>query len=139
MRPWHRRGFLIAAGATCTAAGAMAWPARAAALPSAAMIVADTRFAASRAFAKEAAKSGGRVVWIAGDITDLWYDELDLLWRRERVSLTGLTTYAPFFYLERLGMDRGMRMTLREEHSQAGQRLVRWAIAPLARHGRGRA
>ncbi len=48
------------------------------------LVVADERFAASRAFAAEAARSGRRIAWTRGDVTRLWYDELDLLCARRK-------------------------------------------------------
>ena len=80
------------------------------------LIVADERHAASRAFAAEAARSGGRIAWTRGDVTRLWYDELDLLWRKEKVVVGGLTEYPAFFCLERLAMDRGLRVAFKGEH-----------------------
>jgi hypothetical protein len=127
MSTLDRRTFIVTASATVSVC-AVATPVVASAAPQAAhIIVADTRFAASRAFVRSA-EHGCRVVWIAGDVTGL-YQELDLLWRREKVSLTGLTGYAPFFYLERLAMDRGLRVTAKDEHLHDGPRLVRWTIA----------
>ena len=129
MSLWHRRDFLIASGATMGS-----WPGLAAAAgaarragPPARLIVADTRFAESRAFAAEAARSGQRVAWIAGDITDLWYEDLDLRWRSEKVTVSGLTEYGAFFCLERLGMDRGLRVAFKREQPPS---LVGWVIAP---------
>lgn len=139
MPPCDRRDFLIVAGAAASAYGmsrAGAW-ANIAPAASSRIVIADKRFAESRAFARAAASSGARIVWINGDITDFWYDELDLLWRREKVSLTGLTTHAPFFYLQQLAMDRGLRVTFRTEifrtEPQAESRpLIAWAISPRA-------
>jgi len=99
-------------------------------------IVADTRFPESHAFAAEARRTGNRVAWITGDITDLWYSELDLLWRKKKAPIAGLTAYSAFFCLERLAWDRGMRMTFKEELRCAGSAepssLYRWVIAPKA-------
>ncbi|HUJ48437.1 MAG TPA: hypothetical protein VLV55_14980, partial [Rhizomicrobium sp.] len=100
------------------------------------IVVADARFAASRAFAETAAKSGARIVWTEGDITDFWRDELDLLWRHQKASLSGLTAQPTFFYLERLAMDRGMRAVFRQEVQQSGsgaRPLIAWCIAPKPR------
>jgi hypothetical protein len=94
--------------------------AAAAPFSAAGMIVADRRIAASGAFATEAARSGGRIAWIDGDITDLWYDDLDPLWRREKSIVSGLTEYGAFFCLERLAMDRGLRVAFRGEHRREG-------------------
>ena len=131
MSLWHRRDFLIASGAAMgSLPGLTAAAGAALALPSAAsparLIVADTRFAESRAFAAEAARSGQRIAWIEGDVTDLWYEELDLRWRSERVTVSGLTEYGAFFCLERLGMDRGMRVAFKREQSPS---LLGWVIA----------
>ncbi|MEI9887688.1 MAG: hypothetical protein WDN08_14530 [Rhizomicrobium sp.] len=97
--------------------------AKAASLLLSSIIVADTRFAASRAFAAGAA----RIAWIDGDVTVV-YNELDLLWRREKVTVSGLTAYGAFFCLERLAMDRGLRVAFKREHRGAPV-LISWAIA----------
>ncbi|MEI9989137.1 MAG: hypothetical protein WDM86_03780 [Rhizomicrobium sp.] len=129
---WDRRDFLLATGA---AMGSLAATGTATAAPvsTAGIVVADRRIAASRAFAA----GGRRVVWIDGDVTDFWYDELDLLWRREQVALAGLTAHGAFFCLERLGMDRGLRVAFKEELPPANrdepQRPVRWLLAPKRR------
>lgn len=128
---WDRRDVIVAsAGAAMAAAGfgaarlAMAAPAKAARVH---VIVADRRFAESRAFAAEAARSGQRIAWIDGDVTDLWYDELDGLWRRKRAAIAGLTAYGAFFCLERLAMDRGLRVAFKQELPAS---LYNWVIAP---------
>ena len=56
---------------------------------------------------------------IDGDVTRLWCDELDLRWRDEKPVLAGLTEYGAFFYLERLAMDRGLRLAFKGEHRVA--------------------
>jgi hypothetical protein len=127
---WDRRGFVAGAGA---AIGACLVSETATTLAGTAlasgMIVADSRFAASRDFAVEAARTGGRIVWIDGDITDLWYDELDLLWRRERNALSGMTEYGAFFCLERLALDRGLRVVFKGEHRNSASGIVMHTIA----------
>ena len=129
MNTWDRRDVLITGGAAAVFAAAPA--AAASSLAVRHIVIADTRFAASSAFAEAAAKSGARIVWTEGDITDFWRDELDLLWRHQKASLSGLTAQPTFFYLERLAMDRGMRAVFRQEVRQAESRpLVAWRIAP---------
>ena len=134
MRAWDRREVVVGAGAcVCAVAiAARAKPASGAIVPPSPLALADARFAESRAFAAAAVSSGSRVVWTEGDVTDLWYRELDLLWRRERASLTGMTTRAPLFYLERLAMDRGLRVVFRDTN---GDPLIRWLIASKPTHG----
>lgn len=129
MTGWDRREILIAGGAAAALAAA---PAMAASRAVRHIVVADARFAASRAFAETAAKSGARIVWTEGDITDFWRDELDLLWRHRKVSLSGLTALPAFFYLELLAMDRGLRVVFRQDVRQveSGARpLIAWRIA----------
>ncbi len=64
---WRRRDVLIGAAAGGVALGAGVFAAMP--LPRSGMIVADARFAASRAFGRDAARDGRRVVWIEGDVT----------------------------------------------------------------------
>ena len=121
-----RRAFTVGAAAVCAAlaAGMPAAPAE-----TRGIVIADERHANSRAFARDAAKSGARIVWTQGDVTDFWHNELDLLWRREKVALSGLTERPAFFYLVRLGMDRGLRVISKSEEG----RLIRWTIAARPR------
>jgi len=131
---WDRRDVLMAGAAFSVFAAAPTTAAASFAVRH--IVVADTRFAASRAFAETAAKSGAPIVWTEGDITDFWRDELDLLWRHQKVSLSGLTAYPTLFYLERLAMDRGLRVVFRQEFRQVepGARpLIAWRIAPKPR------
>ena len=122
---WRRRDVLVGAapGGLVLGSGALATPMRAVS----GLVVADARFAASRAFADEAGRKGQRVAWIAGDVTDI-YNDLDLLWRREKIAVAGFTAYGAFFCLERLAMDRGLRVTARREHRDETL-LISWTIA----------
>jgi len=88
------------------------------------LFVADTRIAASRDFAAQAMPNGERVVWIESDITKLWYEELDTRWRDEKIAVAGLTEYGAFFCLERLAMDRGLRVAFKGSHRSDGSRLL---------------
>ena len=77
----------------------------------------DNRYAECREFAATVAALGVTVRALEhGDVTDFWYDELDLLWRKERVSIAGATQFGPMFVLERLARERGLRLVLRVEH-----------------------
>ena len=94
------------------------------------LVVADTRIAASRDFAAQAMHHSERVAWIEGDITGLWYEELDARWRDEKTAVTGLTEYCVFFCLERLAMDRGLRVAFKGSHRRDGSRLLHDIHAP---------
>jgi hypothetical protein len=81
-------------------------------------VLVDGELAESVAYGEAAESSGFRLrVFARGDISDVWYDELDLLWRQQRVPIAGLTRHGPLFVLERFAWDRGMRVVFRGEHS----------------------
>lgn len=124
----NRREFLqtgVAVSALPLAADGLLFPesATAAVAPGARRDVAlhkaifDDRYAEGRLFAHEARRFGAPVRALAnGDITEFWYEELDLLWRQAPVAIAGLTQFGPMFALERLGNERGLRIAMRIEH-----------------------
>ncbi|MEO8467411.1 MAG: hypothetical protein ABI640_18975 [Gammaproteobacteria bacterium] len=100
------------------------------------LFVFDRRFADARVAAARSAANGVETVGFDGDLTELWYDRLDLSWRRAPMTLAGITTSAGLFVLETLSLDRGMRVTERTELSAqtpTGEPLYSWTIAPRAR------
>ena len=82
-------------------------------------ILFDDRFAESRRFGAEIARLGGATRAFSGDVTELWYEELDVRWRREPIVVAGMTRHGPLFCLERLAWDVGMRVAYRAEHRRA--------------------
>ena len=71
-----------------------------------------------------------------GDLTRLWYERLDLSWKRAPMTLGGVTTAGGLFVLETLAADRGMRVIERVELPRTGagdEPLHSWLIAPRAR------
>lgn len=72
----------------------------------------DERFADARAFATQASARATPTAAIRGDITNLFFHDLDLRWKRGPVWLVGLTTPASLFCLQLLAHDRGMRLRL---------------------------
>jgi hypothetical protein len=77
----------------------------------------DDRYAESQVFAETLGRFSVPLCAIEnGDITKLWYDELDLLWREKPIAIAGSTQFGPMFALERLATERGMRVALRVEH-----------------------
>jgi hypothetical protein len=77
----------------------------------------DDRYAAGRRFAEVTAAHGVPTRALDdGDITRFWYDELEILWRREPVAIAGLTQFGPMFVVERLALERGLELVLRVEH-----------------------
>jgi len=70
---------------------------------------------------------------VDGDVTALWYDHLDAVWRRPIGRLEGATGEDVLFVLERLAWDRGRRVIDRRvEIGAEGRPLVRWTIASIA-------
>jgi len=92
-------------------------------------VVIDGRFFDAGVLAPE----GARVHVIDGDVTALWYRDLDRRWRRPGFVVAGYTGAGPLFVLERLAGDRGRRVVHRESLSSAddgNEPLVHWIIAP---------
>src|ERR1700722_324933 len=80
-------------------------------------VIYDERHASSRAFASEVKRLGAPVQGIRGDITDLWFHDLDARWKKDPVGVAGLTEHGPLFCLERLSWDHGMRVVYRADHT----------------------
>jgi hypothetical protein len=80
-------------------------------------VIFDQRFQSSRAFAGEVKRLGAAIYGIKGDITDLWFHDLDARWKREPIGIAGLTEHGPLFCLERLAWDHGMRVVYRADHT----------------------
>jgi hypothetical protein len=96
-------------------------------------VIFDERFPASVAFGAEWKARGAAVHAIRGDITDLWFHDLDRQWKQQPVPIAGLTAHGPLFCLERIAWDHGMRVVSRIEqksHDQDGEPLISWQIAP---------
>ena len=76
----------------------------------------DERFRDSVAFADEATRLGVGTHAIRGDITDLWFKDLDSRWRLDKATVAGLTTESALFCLEQFSWDHRMRVVYRAEH-----------------------
>jgi hypothetical protein len=92
-------------------------------------VIFDERFPASVAFADQARREGLPVHGIRGDITALWFHDLDLRWKQGPAAIAGLTDANALFCLDLLARDKAMRVVSREE--RPGD-LVAWVIAPRA-------
>jgi hypothetical protein len=79
-------------------------------------MVFDQRFPSSRAFAEEAERLGVPVHGIKGDMTDLWYHDLDARWKQGPAAIAGMTAHGAIFCLERLAWDQRMRVVFRTDH-----------------------
>jgi hypothetical protein len=98
-------------------------------------VIVDHRFPASVEFGNEMKKVGAVVYGIRGDITDLWFHDLDRRWKQGPVPIAGMTAHGPLFCLERLAWDNGMRVLSRTDHPPVGdaEPLITWIIGPKAR------
>ena len=79
----------------------------------------DARFAEASDVAAQIEGLGVSLAPFAGDLTELWYEELDLHWKQAPMALAGVTTQEGLFVLETLALDRGMRVVFRGEHGVA--------------------
>ncbi|MBO9518727.1 MAG: hypothetical protein J7493_11730 [Porphyrobacter sp.] len=93
-------------------------------------LVVDTRFAD----AELTGLAARRTFAIDGDVTALWYNTLDTLWRKPGFVLGGITGTDALFVLERLALDCGRRVVNRTELRPAaasGVAAISWVIAPV--------
>jgi hypothetical protein len=118
----NRRDFLSAqlGAAAALAAGvsiAAAQPARASSLVlQLDRLVVDDRYPDALRIAAHAADRAGVTSRFSGDLTQLWYEQLDLSWRARPEALAGITTREGLFVLETLAADHRMRVIFRAEH-----------------------
>ncbi len=83
-----------------------------------ARFIVDTRFRESIVTGRAASIAGLNVVEVSGDMSRLWYDDLDLAWRQSPMVLAGVTGPDGLFVLETLASDRGMRVVFRGNHDR---------------------
>jgi len=76
----------------------------------------DTRFPAAHVFARSLAIRGVSLAPYDGDVTPVWFHQLDPVWRRYPLAVAGLTTEGALFCLEQLAWDNGMRVAYRGFH-----------------------
>ena len=93
-------------------------------------VIFDERFPASVDFANQARSADLPVHGIRGDITALWFYDLDLRWKQGPAAIAGLTDANALFCLDLLSRDKGMRVEARTEWPDG---LVGWVIAPRVR------
>ena len=90
----------------------------------------DTRFQPAREFARTARGLGLPVYGFDGDVTALWADHLQNLWRARGGAVAGLTSASALQCLEEMARDHWHRVTVRIEHSPAADGRDPWAAAP---------
>ena len=94
----------------------------------------DERFPKSLTFGWKMQSLGEPTHAIRGDVTNVWFHDLDPQWKQRPVPIAGLTAYGALFCLERLAWDHGMRVVVRETQREKGdgEPLIYWTIAPKA-------
>jgi hypothetical protein len=92
------------------------------------------RFAPARQMPQRMSLQGILLGEYSGDLTDLWYNHLDLQWRKSPMILAGMTTRESLFVLKTLATDHRMRVVRRDKlpmpDSAYGKSLYSWTIAP---------
>jgi hypothetical protein len=130
----NRRDFVVCGTGAAAALGVAAWGAAGAAeaersrsvpgrLPS--KVIVDRRFQESRGFGHAAARLGCSIRPISGDVTSLWFNELQPLWARGEGEIVGMTTPASLMCLEQLAWNQWMRVVARVEHRSEPDGTVR--------------
>lgn len=79
------------------------------------------------------APPGAEIIAIDGDVTALWRDRIEQLWRTSDVAIAGATRASTLFCLEQLARGAGRRVIQRDAIGP-GDRLL-WTIAPVAAKG----
>lgn len=75
-----------------------------------------------------------RVYTFEGDVTHVWFETLDPIWRKPGFVLAGVTGQDALFVLEHLAWDRGRRVLDRRELpilGADGHAVQSWVIAPV--------
>ena len=123
----NRREFAAVSSAV---AAILTHPASAAALatgvpPSGSVwVVFDRRFGPSQLFGRTASRLTRHVHGIEGDVTAVWMEHLDPLWRRGDGTVAGMTTVPSFICLQQLAAQHWFRVTARVEHVPSPEETV---------------
>ena len=89
----------------------------------------DVRFAEAGAMAEHMKRLGVRLSPVADDLMTLWYDDLDLKWRKAPMALAGVTLEDALFVLETFALDRGMHVVYRGEHGLVEHGMITHRLA----------
>jgi len=81
----------------------------------------DPRPPAGLAFAASARRGGATLHATRGDVTDVWFNELQPQWRQHRTATAGLTDFHSLFVLDMMARDAGMRAVYIATHRLRGQ------------------
>ncbi len=93
------------------------------------LAIIDVRFPGGRAFATAMRERSVPVADYLGDVTSVWYERLDPVWRHAPITVGGLTTPGTLFCLERLAWNHSMRVIYRGTHSFLTDGSIRHLLA----------
>lgn len=80
-------------------------------------VIYDRRYSASSAFAEWMERQGIPTRSLdRGDVTNVWFNDLALRWRRSPAAIAGMTAPEALFCLQELARDHGMRVTFSADH-----------------------
>jgi hypothetical protein len=79
-------------------------------------VIFDARFQACRSFADGAVRRGCTLQPVRGDVTAVWFNDLQPRWVQRKETVVGMTTVASLLCLEQLAWDQWMRVVARVEH-----------------------
>ncbi len=79
-------------------------------------VIIDARFPESCEFGASAGRMGCEIRPIHGDVTALWFNELQPHWARRKEAIVGMTTAHSLLCLEQLAWEQWMRVAARVEH-----------------------
>jgi hypothetical protein len=87
-------------------------------------IVYDARFPEAASFADEGRRAGVSAAAFSGDVTGVWFHDLDGRWKAGPAPVAGLTDHASWFVLDMMARGAGLRTVYLAHHglSSAGCR-----------------
>ena len=129
----NRREFMVCSASTAAGLGIadFALPASRNAMfqgvrgPLPSKVIFDSRYRASSSFGTHAAGLRLTPRPIAGDVTALWFGELQPLWANREGAVLGMTTGVSLLCLEQLARDQWMRVVARVEHQPQPDGMLR--------------
>lgn len=90
------------------------------------IVIFDDRFAAARQFALKFGPGAWLTRGIAGDVTALWHELIEIKWHRHAVAVQGLTCAPAFFCLQQLVADQYWRPVAQAREGA----LLQWVLMP---------
>ncbi len=84
----------------------------------------DVSYTPAVEFAAEMRRRGVAIHAIEHDVTRVWFNDLQLRWRRGPAAIAGLTAPEALFCLEQLAWDHRMRVVFRATHRRVGAGVI---------------